>query len=178
MLRLKKKLAEEFRNQLTIGIPTNQDEIALRQLARQIRAKKISIRLFLKHPLHAKLYLLFREDNFNPIIGYLGSSNLTMAGLSSQGELNVDVLDGDASHKLSKWFEDRWNEWGTVDISEDLAKIIEESWAREESTLLIISISKWPIISRKKPGQVYLSFAYLKSLATHYFHSNLNFRYL
>lgn len=134
-LRLKKKLAEEFRDQLTIGIPTNQDEISLRRLARQIRSGKIAIKLFLRHPLHAKLYLLFRDDNFNPIIGYLGSSNLTLAGLSAQGELNVDVLDGDASKKLAAWFEDRWNDWGTVDISEDLAKIIEESWAREESIL-------------------------------------------
>ena len=29
----------------------------------------------------------------NPIIGFVGSSNLTSAGLSKQGELNVDVLD-------------------------------------------------------------------------------------
>jgi hypothetical protein len=82
--------------------------------------------------LHGKLYLLFRNDPFNPIIGYLGSSNLTLAGLSAQGELNVDVLDSDASQKLSKWFEDRWNDWGCVDISDDLVEIIEESWAREE----------------------------------------------
>jgi len=33
-LRIKKKLAEEFRNQLTIGIPTNEDEAGLRQKER------------------------------------------------------------------------------------------------------------------------------------------------
>ena len=118
-LRLKKKLAEEFREQLTIGAPTNQDEISLRRLAHQIRSGKVVIKLFLQHPLHAKLYLLFRNDNFNPIIGYVGSSNLTLAGLSSQGELNVDVLDSDASLKLSKWFDDRWGDWGTIDISKN-----------------------------------------------------------
>lgn len=32
-LRLKKKLAEEFRDQLTIGLPTNEDELGLRRLA-------------------------------------------------------------------------------------------------------------------------------------------------
>lgn len=144
-LRLKKKLAEEFRNQLTIGAPTNADQAALQRLAAQIKAKRVIVKLFLRHTLHAKLYLLYRNDPFNPIIGYLGSSNLTLAGLSAQGELNLDVLDGDASQKLSKWFEDRWADWGTVDISDDLVKIIEESWAREE-----------PI----SPYEIYIKMAY------------------
>jgi hypothetical protein len=43
---------------------------------------------------------LFREDKFTPVIGYLGSSNLTYAGLSGQGELNIDVIEGDACQKL------------------------------------------------------------------------------
>ena len=81
--------------------------------------------------LHAKLYLMFRDDPVNPIIGYLGSSNLTFAGLSGQGELNVDVLDHDSAVKLKKWFEDRWNDRFCVDITDELLQIIEESWARE-----------------------------------------------
>lgn len=130
--KLKKKLAEEFRNQLTVGVPTNEDENGLRRLARQIKAKKVQVKLFLRHPLHAKLYLLFRKDPINPIVGYLGSSNLTLSGLSQQGELNIDVLDHDACQKLTKWFEDRWNDNRCFDISEELVQIIEESWAREE----------------------------------------------
>jgi SNF2 family DNA or RNA helicase len=131
-LRLKKKLAEEFRDQLTVGAPTNEDEVGLRHLAAQIKAKKVIAKLFLRHPLHAKLYLLFRPDPVNPTTGYLGSSNLTFSGLSSQGELNVDVLDHDACKKLAKWFEDRWNDRWCIDISDELVQIIEESWAREE----------------------------------------------
>ena len=89
------------------------------------------MKLFLRHSLHAKLYLLYRDDPVNPIVGYLGGSNLTFAGLSGQGELNVDVLDHDATLKLKKWFEDRWKDRFCVDITEELAEIIEESWARE-----------------------------------------------
>jgi superfamily II DNA or RNA helicase len=131
-LRLREKLAREFRDQLAFGIPTNEDEQGLRRLAAQIKTKKVIVKLFLRHPLHAKLYMLFRQDPVNPSIGFLGSSNLTMAGLSKQGELNVDVLDHDACQKLARWFEDRWTDRWCLDISDELVQVIEESWAREE----------------------------------------------
>jgi hypothetical protein len=131
-IHLKKKLAEEFREQLTIGMPTNADEAGLRRLGRQIKAKKVVVKLFLRHALHAKLYLLFRPDPISPIVGYLGSSNLTFAGLEKQGELNTDVVEQDACQKLAKWFEDRWNDRWCIDISKELLEIIEESWARTQ----------------------------------------------
>lgn len=130
--RLKRQLAAEFRQQLTVGIPNDQDEAALRRLAAQIRARKVTVKLFLRHTLHAKLYLLFRPDPINPIVGYVGSSNLTLSGLAKQGELNVDVLETDACQKLARWFEDRWGDRWCIDISEELATIIETSWAGSE----------------------------------------------
>ena len=131
-LRLKRRLAEEFREQLTLGVPTRQDEIGLRQLAQQIRDEKVKVKLFLRHTLHAKLYLIYRSDLVAPTVGYLGSSNLTLSGLSHQGELNIDVVDADACEKLEAWFEDRWNDRWCIDISKELVEIIEQSWAREE----------------------------------------------
>ena len=128
----KRKLALGFRDQLMIGVPTNEDEAGLRRLAAQITSGKLVVKLFLRHPLHAKLYLHFRQDPLNPTIGYLGSSNLTFAGLAKQGELNIDVLDHDACDKLAKWFEDRWNDRFCLDISKELVEIINNSWARPD----------------------------------------------
>lgn len=129
--QLRRQVAEAFREQLTKGAPSNADERALQQLAQQLRAGKVIVKLHLSYKLHAKLYLLFREDYNNPVTGYLGSSNLTMAGLSHQGELNIDVLDHSATQDLQKWFNDRWDDDWSIDISSDLADIIEESWASE-----------------------------------------------
>ena len=144
-IELKNSLADEFRNQLSLGVPNNDDEMGLRRLARQIRETKVIVKLFLRHPLHAKLYLLHRPDQVNPKVGFVGSSNLTFAGLAMQGELNVDVMDHDACQKLSVWFDERWDDHWCIDISDDLARIIEDSWASEKLV---------------EPYHVYLKIAY------------------
>ncbi|HQK22724.1 MAG TPA: helicase-related protein [Candidatus Latescibacteria bacterium] len=130
-VRLKTEVATELRQQLARGIPNDEEETALRRMVRQIRAGKLIVKVFLRHPLHAKLYMLHREDVNNPITAFLGSSNLTLAGLVNQGELNVDVLDHDACAKLQGWFEDRWNDRFCLDISDELVRVIGESWASE-----------------------------------------------
>ena len=144
-LRLKRRLAAEFREQLTLGVPTRADEIGLRQLAQQLRDEKVKVKLFLRYPLHAKLYLIYRSDTITPTVGYLGSSNLTLSGLSQQGELNIDVVDVDSCEKLEDWFEDRWEDRWCIDISKELVEIIEESWARE---------------ARIPPYHIYIKMAY------------------
>lgn len=131
-IKLKKQLAEDFRKQLTIGVPIEADEKALQKLAQQIKDKKVVVKLYLRHTLHAKLYLFHRNDQISPLVGYLGSSNLTFSGLLKQGELNVDVIEQDAAQKLYDWFEARWNDRWCLDISDELVEIIENSWASED----------------------------------------------
>lgn len=143
--QLREAMAQQFRLQLAFGAPTVGDERALRRLSAQLKARQIVCKLFLRHPLHAKLYLLYRHDQVAPTIAYTGSSNLTLSGLVKQGELNVDVLDHDAADKLQNWFNARWDDRYALDITDELAAIIDESWARE---------------TQPRPYLIYLKIAY------------------
>lgn len=130
-VKLKKRLAQEFKEQLTIGTPTEADERALRKLSQQMKDKKVVVKLHLRYTLHAKLYLAYSDDKRVPVVGFLGSSNLTLAGLAKQGELNIDVMDQDAANKLAEWFDDRWKDRWCIDITQELIEIIDNSWAAD-----------------------------------------------
>ena len=129
----KLEIAREFKKQLLLGLPTKQDEWTLRRLSAQLKEEKVCVKLYVAEPLHAKLYLAHRpDDNFNPIQAIMGSSNLTYAGLTRQGELNAEFGDSDSAQKLSAWFDDRWNDRFCIDITKELIDAIDNSWAGEE----------------------------------------------
>lgn len=128
--RCKAKIALDFRRQLQLGIPTKNDEETLRHLSRQMKEGRVCVKLYLREPLHAKLYLSHRpDDKFNPIQAIMGSSNLTYAGLNGQGELNAEFGDSDSAKKLSNWFNDRWEDKFCLDITQELIEAIDTSWA-------------------------------------------------
>lgn len=129
---MRKKLAADFAEQLTVGTPTIDDERTLKKLFEQLKNGRLVVKLFLRHQLHAKLYLAYSEHNLPSQIGLLGSSNFTFAGLSQQGELNIDVTEEDAANKLAEWFDDRWNDRWCIDITKDLIEVLENSWARPD----------------------------------------------
>lgn len=124
-----KRALKGFAKQLTLGCPSADDERHLQKLAEQLDAGKLQVRFHGSFPLHAKLYLVHRLDTVAPLAGVVGSSNLTLAGLERNGELNVDVLDQDSAQKLQDWFEDRWEDAWSVEITSDLVEIIRNSWA-------------------------------------------------
>ena len=129
--RLRRQAAQSFREQIEFGVPSSRARATLQTLAAQLRARKLRVKLFLRHPLHAKLYLVRRHDPIMPLMGFVGSSNLSFSGLQEQGELNVDVLEQDAAQKLQTWFGARWDDPLSFDISADLAELIETSWAAD-----------------------------------------------
>lgn len=132
-MQCKLQIARDFRRQLLLGVPTSIDEWTLRRLSAQLKEGKVCVKLYLKEPLHAKLYLAYRpQDHFNKIQAIMGSSNLTYSGLTKQGELNAEFGDSDCAEKLANWFDDRWNDRFCLDITEELIRIIDESWAGEQ----------------------------------------------
>ena len=105
----------------------------MRMISESFVSADFCVKLYLREPLHAKLYLAHRpDDNFNKIQAIMGSSNLTYSGLTKQGELNAEFGDSDSAEKLSRWFDDRWEDKFCLDITKELIEIIDNSWAGEK----------------------------------------------
>ncbi len=128
----KQQAINKFREQLSSGILDQGNFEALRVLKKHLEEGRVKIKLFTRRPLHGKTYICHREDITNPITAFVGSSNLTMSGLKHNYELNVDVVDWEGTKSLSVWFEERWNDTYTIDITSDLINLIQESWAGDK----------------------------------------------
>lgn len=127
-----RRIAEGFKQQLLLGVPSAKDEETLRHLSAQLKSGKVCVKLYLKYPLHAKLYVSHTDSRTHPHMALMGSSNLTYSGLMGNGELNADFIDSDHAKKLADWFDDRWNDRMCLDITDQLIEIIDDSWAGEK----------------------------------------------
>ena len=125
----KAELVEHLRSQLMRGIPTPRDRSTLRSLREALANGTVAVKVFTRRALHGKTYLFHRTDLNTPIIGFVGSSNLTGPGLTHNFELNVDVLDSAAAADLAAWFEDRWDDRFSRPVTTELLDLIDESWA-------------------------------------------------
>lgn len=147
--KCRRKIAEEFRRQLLIGATSVEDEITLRLLCAQLKDGKVCVRLYLRNPLHAKLYIAHNpKSNLRKVYAFMGSSNLTYSGLTGQGELNAEMDDSGNAEFLAQWFNERWNDRFSIDITAELIEVIEHSWASERAVL---------------PYHIYLKTAYMLS---------------
>lgn len=131
-------IVENLVEQIITGIPNNSDMETLVDLRDSLRDKSVIVKAYLAQRLHAKLYISHHLPKGQiPRTGFVGSSNLTLAGLEGQGELNIDVVDVDATKKLADWFDKKWNDLNAVDISEKLAQIIDDSWINQVEPYLV-----------------------------------------
>ena len=109
-----------------------------------IKTKKLEIRAYPSHNLHAKLYIMtFREEDRDVGRVITGSSNFTRAGLRDNLEFNVE-LKNRADYQFAKQkFEELWNK--SVDVTKKYIQTVEEkTWLNQNIT----------------PYELYLKFLY------------------
>ena len=124
----KKTLVDEFSQEIASILPSNPSESTLRDLQSKLRNGRVAVKAFLRHPLHAKLYLFFGHDLSSPSVGYVGSSNLTQSGLRDNGELNINLHDEKILGQLETWFNERWEDELCRDVTKDWIEVIQKSW--------------------------------------------------
>ncbi len=141
-----RKMAEEtagnLRNAVELMDQTDEAEGVVAGLMQMVEEKRLKVRVYTKGRLHAKAYIcdygeVFDEtgkniDRHEKGIAVVGSSDLTLAGLSHNTELNV-VVQGNQNHSaLVQWFDDLWKE--ATEFDEALMHELAESWAAAQVT--------------------------------------------
>ena len=104
--------AQNLRQTVAIMDQTDEGERLVQGLIALIEEKRLDVRVYTKGRLHAKAYIFDypAEGLYENGIAVVGSSNLTLSGLTHNTELNV-VVHGNENHaRLTQWFEDLWEE--------------------------------------------------------------------
>lgn len=134
MREMAQQTAANIQNTMELMDQTDEGENLIRILARMIEEKRLQVRVYTKGRLHAKAYIFdYKPDGrYEKGIAVVGSSNLTLAGLTHNTELNV-VVHGEANHaELVKWFEELWDD--SEDFDETLMHEMKKSWAMASVT--------------------------------------------
>jgi len=132
--RRAEETADNLRRTVERMDQTDNAQALVRSLVQMIQEKRLQVRVYTKGRLHAKAYIFdYRADGrYEKGIGIIGSSNLTLSGLTHNTELNV-VVHGNENHaKLTEWFEGLWAE--AQDFDELLMRELRQSWAEAEAT--------------------------------------------
>jgi hypothetical protein len=129
--------AENIRTSMELMDQTDEGENLVREMVRMIEDKRLEVKVYTKGRFHAKAYIfdygtVFDEAG-NPVerhekgIAIVGSSNLTLSGVTHNTELNVVVQGNDNHAELVRWFDELWNE--SQDFDEALMHEMKQSWA-------------------------------------------------
>ena len=121
--------AQTFQKTIELMDQTDAGETLVQKFIRFIKEKRLEVKVYTKGRLHAKAYIFDypSEGHYEKGISIIGSSNLSLAGLNHNTELNV-LVHGNENHKqLSRWFEDLWSD--AQDFDELLMQELRHSWA-------------------------------------------------
>jgi len=105
--------AEKDKNDFLTGVPA---------IVAAIREGKIRFRVYRKAKFHAKAYITHARLEVVGSAALVGSSNLTLPGITQNIELNVQVT-GQPVGVLQEWYEQHWDE--AEDVTDAILRTIE-----------------------------------------------------
>jgi hypothetical protein len=124
--------SEHWDTKLIIGMETDKQKfiqsfnsfknVAEEELANSfkeaIRTGGMQVKYHLESKIHAKMYTF---DFNTACVAYVGSSNFTKNGLSSNVELMLKIKEKPIIKELKNWFNALWDTEKLVDISDEIA---------------------------------------------------------
>ena len=128
----KTKVKEDVKNNVTQSLErmeqTTDDKTVVEILIKMMKAKQIEVRVYPKEKLHAKAYIFQPKDTgFSQGMGIVGSSNLSLAGISQNSELNLKTYNTPDVKQLLEWFDELWKDG--LEFTEQFEIILGRSWA-------------------------------------------------
>jgi len=125
------RAGENLRGAVELMDQTDDGERLVKSLVRLIEEKRLHVRVYTRGRLHAKAYIFDYppQGHYEEGIAIVGSSNLTLAGLTHNTELNVVVHGNDNHAALVRWFDALWDDAEPFD--ETLVRELRASWAAE-----------------------------------------------
>lgn len=135
--RMTDETATNIRSNIELMDQTDEAENLVKNLVQMIEEKRVHVRVFTKGTLHAKAYIFDYDTVYDRNgksveraekgIAVVGSSNLTLSGITHNTELNVLIHGNDNHTELTRWFDQLWNE--AEDFNQALMQEMQKSWA-------------------------------------------------
>jgi HKD family nuclease len=104
---------EKEQNDFLSGVPA---------IVEAIRSGKTRCRVYRKDKFHAKAYITHGRQEVVGSFALVGSSNLTLPGITENVELNVQI-SGTPVTVLQEWYEEHWD--AAEDVTEEILRVIE-----------------------------------------------------
>src|SRR5438034_293893 len=135
--RMAEETAANVRNAVELMDQTDESEELVKTLVQLIEENRLKVKVYTKGRMHAKAYIFdygkVYDDSGKQVerhengIAVVGSSNLTLSGVTHNTELNVVVQGNDNHTALVQWFDELWSE--SQDFDEALMHEMQQSWA-------------------------------------------------
>lgn len=128
------KTKNEVKKTLEYMSQSEKELLAVKKLIDLIRKKKLEVKVYTKEQLHAKAYIFELDNKHLERVAIVGSSNLSISGIKQHAELNLRTTHPHDAQEVKDWFNRHWDDESCKEFTENIADILEDSWAGKEHT--------------------------------------------